>query len=138
MLSLIRTLGPVAALLIGLAGGTGVVGVGAWAFNELIDNPHVRELAIQKERDACVIRTMDAANRAENRERARQHAVLNDAINAYEAAIDAGEAARRATEAARDQERADYEQKLRDAGLSDVVTDNDFKWLRNKPGGPKR
>lgn len=138
MLPLIRTLGPVAALLIGLAGGTGIVGAGAWAFNELFDNPHVRELAIQKERDACVIRTMDAANRAENQERARQRVVLNDAINAYEAAIDAGEAARRATEAARDQERADYEQKLRDAGLSDVVTDSDFKWLRDKPGGPKR
>lgn len=134
MLNLIRTLGPVAALLIGLAGGTGVAGIAAWAFNAWVDNPHVRELATQKERDACVIRTMVAADRAEAAERARQRAVLEDAINAYEAAIDAGNAARLEAEAARDQERADYEQKLRDAGLSDVVTDADFEWLRRQHG----
>ena len=134
MFALIRTLGPVAALLIGFAGGTGIAGTAAWVFNAWIDNPHVRELATQSERDACVIRTMDAANRAETAERQRQRAVLDDAIKAYEAAIDAGTAARLATEAARDQERADYEQKLRDAGLSDVVTDADFEWLRRQHG----
>lgn len=134
MLALIRTLGPVAALLVGLACGTGVAGAAAWAFNAWIDNPHVRELAVQKERDACQFRTLDAANRAEAAERQRQRAVLEEAIKAYEAAIDAGIAARLATEAARDQERADYEQKLRDAGLSDVVTDADFEWLRRQHG----
>lgn len=134
MLALIRTLGPVAAMLVGLAGGTGLAGAAAWTFNEWIDNPHVRALATQKERDACVIRTMDAANRAEAAERTRQRAVLADAINAYEAAIDAGNAARRAAETARDQERADYEQKLREDGLSDVVTGSDFEWLRRQHG----
>lgn len=134
MLSLLRSLGPVAAMLLGLAGGTGMAGAAAWAFNEWIDNPHVRELAAQKERDACIVRTMDAANRAEQAERARQRAVIADAITAYEAAIDASDVARRAIEAARDQERADYEQKLRDAGLSDVVTGDDFEWLRRRRG----
>lgn len=134
MLGLIRTLGPVAAMLVGLAGGTGLVGAAAWAFNEWIDNPHVRELAAQKERDACIIRTMDAANRAEDAERDRQLAVIEDTINAYEAALDLGDVARRAAETARDQERADYEQKLRDAGLGDVLTDSDFEWLRRQRG----
>ncbi len=134
MLTLIRTLGPVAAMLIGLVGGGGLIGAAGWAFNEWVDNPHVRELAVQKERDVCVIRTMDAANRAEAAERERQRVVLADAIAAYRAALDAGDAARRAAETARDQERADYEQKLRDAGLSDVLTDGDFEWLRRSHG----
>ena len=134
MLALIRTLGPIAAMLIGLGGGGTLASAAAWAFNEWIDNPHVRELAVQKERDACVIRTMDAASRAEDAEQARQRAVLDDAIAAYEAALDMGNAARRAAETARDQERADYEQKLRDAGITDVVTDSDFEWLRRQHG----
>jgi hypothetical protein len=137
MLALIRTIGPVAAMLIGIAGGSTLVGAGAWAFNEWIDNPHVHALATQKERDAATIRVMDAANRAEVAERARQRAVLDTAVAAYEAALDAGDVARRAAETARDQERADYEQKLRDAGLSDLVTDGDFDWLR-RPHGPAR
>jgi len=121
-------------MLVGLAGGSSLMGAGAWAFNEWIDNPHVRELAAQKERDAAAIRVMDAANRAEAAERTRQRAVLDDAIKAYEAALDAGDLARRSAETARDQERADYEKQLRDAGLSDVVTDSDFVWLRRPYG----
>lgn len=134
MLTLLKSLSSVAALLVGLAGGAGLTGAAAWAFNVLVDNPHVTELATTKERDACTIRTMDAANRAETAERTRQQAVLDDAINAYEAALDAGETARREAEASRKQERADYEKRLRDAGLSDVVTDSDFEWLRHKRG----
>lgn len=138
MLGLIRTLGPVVALFIGLAGGSGLTGAMAWAFNEWIDNPHVRELAAQKERDAAAIRVMDAARRAEAAERARQQAVLEDAIAGYQAALDASDAARRTIETAREQERAEYEQRLRDAGLSDLVTDDDFDWLRRPYGPPRR
>jgi hypothetical protein len=119
LLTILKVIGPAGAVLLGLL-----------AYNVLIDNPQVAREAALKERHHLTVKFMREAEEAAADERARQRQVIDDTVAAYEAALEAGEQARRAASEQQDQERADYEQKLRDAGRSDVVTDDDFDWLR--------
>lgn len=134
VIALVKALGPVAAMIVGIIGGTSLTGAAAWAWNLFVDNPAVERRAA----DSCTIRVMDAANRGEQAERQRQAAVREATISAYETALATEEAARRMVEAQRNIERADYERKLREAGRSDVITDDDFDWLRRERGSPAR
>ena len=130
MLALIRTLGPVAAMVIGLAGGSTIIGAGAWLFNEFIDNPHVRELVRVEERAACTIRTMEAANAAEDRERARQDAAGKIAIDAYRKAAELRERLQAAVQQTLEEEIANNEKLLVEQGRSCLATGDDVRWLR--------
>jgi hypothetical protein len=130
MIALIRTLGPVAAMLVGLAGGTGLVGAVAWLFNEFVDNPHVRELVRVEERAACTIRTQEAADAAEKAERQRQILAGAAALKTYR---DQAEARDRLEAEVRDQlesEIAENEQRLAAAGRSCRVDRDDVEWLQ--------
>lgn len=130
MLALIRALGPVAALLIGMVGGGGIITAVGVAYNTYIDNPHVIALASQKERDACAIRTMDAANRAETAERERQRRVNSDVLTIFRRAAELEEEMRRIAEDELDKEIIRHEAELSDARRICTITDGDFEWLR--------
>lgn len=121
LLTILKLIGPPGAILVALL-----------AYNVLIDNPQVAREAALRERHQLTLQFIRQVEAATAAERARQRQVIDDTITAYEAALDAGQAAQRANEDRRDRERADYEQKLRDAGRSCVVTDGDFEWLRDQ------
>lgn len=130
MLALIRTLGPVVALVIGMiGGGTMIGGLGA-AYNIWIDNPQVAREATNRANDACTIRTMDAANRAQAAERSRQEAAAHAAEDAYQAAIEARQKLVEATQDALAQQEADYQQQIDAQGRQCTLDDGDLKFLR--------
>jgi hypothetical protein len=122
-------------LLVAAVAATGGAG---WAWNVLFDNPVVEKAATRRAEDACALRTVDAANRAEAAERRRQDSINAEAIAVWRAAADAQAQRRRAAEVTLDREIADYELKLRETGRSCVVTDDDFGWLRDQPDLPPR
>lgn len=118
---IVKAIGPAAAVLIALL-----------AYNAFIDNPQVAREAALRERHQLTMQFVRDVEQAVTAERTRQRAVMNDAIQTYEAALAAGQAARRAATDQADQERADHEVELRGKGRSFVVTDDDFDWLRRK------
>lgn len=130
MLALIRTLGPIAAMLIGLAGGSTVLGAAAWLWNDFVDNPHVRELVRVEERAACQLRTLEAANAAEAAERARQQAIGRDALAAYRDAAAAHAALAQQAQDQLEAEIAKNEQDLVAQGRSCLLNDDDVVRLR--------
>jgi len=121
--TILKVIGPAGAMLIALL-----------AYNAFVDNPQVARQAALAERHQLTMKFVRDVEQAVTAERARQRAVMDDAIQTYEAALAAGEAARRAAADQSDQERADHELELRGQGRSFVVTDDDFDWLRRKPG----
>lgn len=134
ILTLVRTLGPVAALLIGLAGGGTLIGGLGALWNVAIDNPQVAREAAARAEDACTIRTMDAANRAREAEQGRQQSVVADALAAYRAALSAREAQASQIQDQMEASIADYEARLSAEGRSCPLDDADLDWLRGKPG----
>lgn len=117
-----------AAIILPLLGGGVVAGAGFWLYDTFIDDPNIRKT----EQDACTIRTMDAANRAEKAERDRQAASVAAANEAYSAALAAIERARLASEAQMEQEIADYERELEATGRSCPLSVDDLEWLRKQ------
>lgn len=132
MLALIRTLGPVAAMLIGIAGGSALIGGGAWLWNEWIDNPHVRDLVRVEERAACTIRTMAAADAAEAAERTLQEQAGRAALDAYQRAAEARERLQIEVQDKLEQEIADNEALLAAQGRSCLLDPADVRWLRGE------
>ncbi len=130
LVALLRTLGPIAAVLIGLGGGGALSGAAFWAWNTLIDNPQLIAITKATADAECRIRVLEAADAAEKAERARQDAASQAAIEAY---LD--EAAEREKLAADERDRleqeiADYEQQLA-AGRRQCLTDHaDVQFLR--------
>jgi hypothetical protein len=132
MLAVIRTLGPVVALVLGLAGGGTLIGAAAYFYNVLIDNPQVAKAATDRANDACTIRVQAAAHDAEAAERARQQVVTADALRAYQEAVDARQKLTEAMQDQLQQQEIDYEKKLSDQGRSCTLDDNDLEFLRGK------
>lgn len=130
MLALIRTLGPVVALVIGLAGGGTIIGGLAYVYNVLIDNPGIAREATARANDACTIRTQEAAHKAEIAERARQEAVTRDAVKAYQDAIAARDRLASQLQDQLEQGIADNEKRLMDEGRSCTLDDADVQWLK--------
>jgi hypothetical protein len=137
MLALIRTLGPVAALLLGFLGGGGIIGAAGWAWNVMVDNPEIVRVTRAADQAQCTIDTQKAAMAATEAERVRQEKVAEQALDAYRAAADAAEQARQATADQLDKEIADHEQDMAQQGRGCTLTDDDFKWLRDQPGAPR-
>jgi hypothetical protein len=129
MLALIRTLGPVIALLTGMGGGGLLVGGLGAAYNIFIDNPHVRELERVRQEDACTIRTQAAAAVAEKAERLRQQAAGNAALEAYRDAVEARERMRIEVVDQLEREIAENEARLAEQGRSCLTDDADVRWL---------
>lgn len=122
----------VALAILKVVGPAGAVLVALLAYNVLVDNPQVAREATLKERQALTARFMRDVEQAVTAERERQQGVMADAVRSYETALKAEAAARQKAEGQWERERSDYEQKLREAGRSFVVTDDDFEWLRRK------
>lgn len=98
-----------------------------------VDRPAIIREATATADAACAIRTMDAANRAEQAERARQMAANADARRIYDEALDASQRAALAAQSKFEQETADYAAQLADEGRSNLWTELDLderdQWL---------
>ena len=121
-------LSPALVAGVSLFGGMGLALAGFMAWNATIDNPSLWARA----EDACTIRTMDAANRAEKAERDRQAALVRTATEAYEAAFAAQERERRLTEQQLETERSRYELVLEGEGRRCGLEPGDIEWLRQQ------
>ena len=84
MLKLLASISPIAVLLIGALPSLAI----GWGAREAkfawLDRPAIIREATATADAACAIRTMDAANRAEQAERARQSRVNAEALRIYE------------------------------------------------------
>jgi hypothetical protein len=94
------------------------------------DRPAIIREATATADAACAIRTMDAANRAEQAERARQSRANAEALRIYREALDASERAATETQTRIEQEIAAYEHELVAEGRSCPVTQRDLDWVR--------
>lgn len=128
MLAIIRA-APVllASLVVGLASLSG-----AWLWNELIDNPHVRQMVRVEERAACTIRTQEAAAAAEKAERARQVAAGAKALKEYRERAEARERLHAEVQDQLEAEIAENEARLAEAGRSCLADQSDIEWLRGQ------
>lgn len=124
MLTLIRG-APVLAFLIAIAASLS----GGWLWNELIDNPHVRQLVRVEERAACTIRAREAAAEAEARERAKQQAAGARALADYRKQAEARERLRIEVQENLEREIAENEARLAAAGRSCLADQSDVDWL---------
>lgn len=132
MLALIRTLGPVVAMVIGLGGGTAVSGAAFWAWNTFIENPRIVAVERATAELQCQVRTAAAAKAAEDAERARQDAASEAAIKAFLEAADERQRAQDELQQKMEQEIADYEQQLATDGRACLLDDADLGFLRGK------
>lgn len=132
MLALIRTLGPVVAMIIGVVGGGAVIGGLGTLYNIYIDNPQVERLATARANDACTIRTMAAANEARIETEARVRAATDAALKAYQAAVDEKQALQEQIQDQLAQENADYEKQLEAENRSCPLSSGDLDFLRKQ------
>jgi hypothetical protein len=138
MLRLLAGLSPVLVIVLGAI----PAGAAGWfardALFEWFDRPAIVRAATasatQAANDACTIRTMDAANRAEAAERARQRLVGEKALAGYEHALELEERLRKESQGQFDEEIKDYEQQLSEAGRRCDWSERDLEWLREEPG----
>lgn len=138
ILKFILGLSPAVLAVASLFGGASLALAGFMAWNNLIDNPYIRNMATAAANDACTIRVMDAANRAEAAERARQQSVSNAALDAYNAALRAQEASRAGLQDTLETERQNYEHELEAAGRSCHLDSLDDDWLRKQSDARER
>jgi parvulin-like peptidyl-prolyl isomerase len=93
---MIRWLASVSPAAVLLAGAIPAGALGWFAHGvkfELLDRPAIVREATAAADAACAIRTMDAANRAQQAERDRQTRASAEALRIYQAALDANERA---------------------------------------------
>ena len=117
-------------------GGASLAVAGFMLWNELIDNPYIRNFERARAEDACTIRTMEAANIAEAAERQRQQRASNAAIEAYRLALADREKASALAEEKFEQESADYEAELNATGRACILDLSDIDRLRGKQNVP--
>lgn len=127
MLALIRAAPVLASLVVGLASLSG-----AWLWNELVDNPHLRELVRVEERAACTIRTQEAAAAAQAAERQRQTQVNAAVLRGYRERAEARERLRAEVQDNLEREIAENEARLAAAGRSCLVDQSDLEWLQRQ------
>jgi parvulin-like peptidyl-prolyl isomerase len=126
---MIRWLASVSPLAVFLAG---VIPAGAVAWFahgvkfELIDRPAIVREATAAADAACAIRTMDAANRAQQAERDRQTRASAEALRIYREALDASERAAFAAQTQLEKEIAANEATLEAEGRSCLLTGADI------------
>lgn len=124
----------VAAALVSAA----VAGTAGWVGRGLIfdhfERPAIVEAATDKANDAATIRMMDAANRAEAAERAKQQRISAEAMRIYREALTNSERAALEAQTRMEQEIAAYEHELALEGRSCPVTQRDLDWVR--PASP--
>lgn len=129
MLKLLSSVSPIAVLLIGALPSLAV----GWGAREAkfawLDRPAIIREATATADAACAIRTMDAANRAEQAERARQTAANAEARRMYDEALDASQRAALAAETQLQKEIADHEAELVAEGRSCLLRDADIERL---------
>lgn len=124
MLALIRAF-PLLAML-----ASGVLSIGgAWLWNELVDNPHVRELVRIEERAACTIRTQEAAATAEAAERRRQQSAGAKALDDYRKQAEARLRLHAEVQDQLEAEIVQNEARLAAAGRSCLADQSDVDWL---------
>jgi hypothetical protein len=108
------------------SGGALLGAGGVWALHAFVIDPNIRAFERARAADACTIKTLDAANRAEAAERARQDARNSAALKAYQDEVSAREARRVQELEAMEDDLAGYRKELADQGrtcpldLSDV------------------
>jgi hypothetical protein len=130
MFALIRTIGPIAAMLLGLGGGSLLIGGLGVAYNVFIDNPHVVAITKATAAAECRIRVLEAADAAEKAERDRQEAASEAAIKAY---LEAAAERQRLQDALMDQQEkeiADNEARLAEMGRTCVIDEADVQFFR--------
>jgi hypothetical protein len=130
MFALIRTIGPIAAMLLGLGGGSLLIGGLGVAYNVFIDNPHVVAITKATAEAECRIRVLEAADAAEKAERDRQEAASEAAIKAY---LEAAAERQRLQDALMDQQEqeiADNEVRLAEMGRTCVIDEADVQFFR--------
>lgn len=130
ILAFLARLSPTAVVVLGLLGGSAVTGGAGYLYTTFIHDPQLVRETKRAADDACTIRTMDAANRAEAAERARQQAAAQAAEDAYQAAIEARQKLVEATQDALAQQEADYQQQIDAQGRQCTLDDGDLKFLR--------
>jgi hypothetical protein len=130
MFALIRTIGPIAAMLLGLGGGSLLIGGLGVVYNVFIDNPHVVAIAKATAEAECRIRVLEAADAAEKAERDRQSKASEAAIKAFLEAADERQLAQEALQDQLEQEISDYEKQLTAEGRQCLTDGADVDWLR--------
>lgn len=132
MLALIRTLGPVVALVIGLAGGGTIIGAGAYLYNIVIDNPRVAKEAHDAAIAEMTIKLQRAVEAARAAAIAQQQAVMRDALAAYQALLAAHDQEAADKQDQLEQEISDHEKQDAADGRSCPLDDADLDWLRKQ------
>lgn len=136
MLKLLSSVSPVVLLLLGAIPAIAL----GWGAREAkfawLDRPSIVREATATADAACAIRTMDAANRAEQAERTRQSRANAEALRIYREALDASQRAALAAQSQFEQEVQAYEHQLAAEGRSCLLTEPDIDWLhqRGAPG----
>lgn len=132
MLRFLASISPVAVLLIGALPSLAI----GWGAREAkfawLDRPAIIREATATADAACAIRTMDAANRAEQAERARQSRANAEALRIYDEALKASQRAALAAESQFEQEIQAYEHQLDAEGRSCLLTQPDIDWLHER------
>ena len=134
---IVSRLGPMLIPVL-LSGGV-AFGAGWFAHGlkfDWIDRPSIIREATASADAACAVRTMDAANRAEQAERARQERVSADAQRIYQEALDASQRAAQAAQSQFEMEIEVYEHQLVAEGRSCPLSPADVERLlkRGAPG----
>lgn len=109
-----------------------------WAGRDVVFNTFEKPLLVrsieQKERDACTIRTLDAAKAAEAKERLHQQQVGRAAIDAFQQASDERERALAAVQDQLEAEIAENEAHVVAEGRSCLLNNDDIARLRGHAG----
>lgn len=136
MIRLLANLSPVLVLLVGAVPAFAAGWFAHGVKFDWVDRPAITREAAAAADSACAIRTMDAANRAEQAARARHSAANAEAMRMYREALDASQRTALAAESQLEKEISDHETELGAAGRSCVLTDADIDWLyeRGAPG----
>ncbi len=130
MLRFLASVSPIAVLLAG-AIPAGAIGWFSHGLKfELLDRPAIVREATARADDACLIRTMEAANRAEAAERERQRAAGERALADFARRNIAENLEREAQISQLEQEIADYGTQLAESGRSCLLDSGTVDWLR--------
>ncbi len=130
MLRFLANISPVAVLLLGAIPAGAVAWFSHGLKFEVFDRPAIIREATIRADDACTIRTMEAANRAESVERERQRAAGAKALTDFAQRNIAENLEREAQISQLEQEIADYETQLAETGRSCLLDSGAVDWLR--------
>jgi len=133
LLGLLLGLSPSILAIVAGLGGAGVGGAGVWALHEFIIDPSIRRYERDRAEDACTIRTMDAANKAESAERQRQQDQADRTLKLYQDEVAAREEARARELESLEDENARYAAQLAVEGRSCPLSQSDVDRVRGEP-----